>query len=97
MARARPQAWRPRLDDLPLFADDLAIGAVLLGTGRAAEWPNLVPMYERRGFPKVDPVMGGRYVPAVKAFFDVEYGISSVRMSAPDGGERPWKESRRRA
>jgi hypothetical protein len=58
MARAR-QAGHPRLDDLPLFADDLVLGAALLGEARASEWPNLVPMYERRGFPKVDPVMGG--------------------------------------
>jgi hypothetical protein len=29
-------------------------------------------MYERRGFPKVDPDMWGRYVPAIRAFFDGE-------------------------
>jgi hypothetical protein len=95
MARAH-QAGRPRLDDLPLFADDSLLGAALLGEDRASEWRNLVPMYERRGFPKVDPVMGGRYVPAVRAFFDGEYGINNARVSAPDGGERPWKESKRR-
>jgi hypothetical protein len=96
MARAR-RVGCPRFDDLPLFADDLAIGTALLGSGRAGEWPNLVPMYERRGFPKIDPVMGGRYVPAIKAFFDGEYGIGIARVSTPDGGERPWKESKRRA
>jgi hypothetical protein len=96
MARARREE-RPCLDDLPLFADDRAIGAALLGSGRAGEWPNLVPMYERRGFPKIDPVMGGRYVPAVRAFFDGEYGIGSARVSTPDGGERPWNESKHRA
>jgi hypothetical protein len=87
---------RPRLDDLPLFADDQVLGSALLGLRRAGEWTNIVPIYERRGFPKVDAVMGGRYVPAVTAFFDREYGIGSATLSAPDGIERPWKELKRR-
>jgi hypothetical protein len=86
---------RPAIEDLPLFADDIALGLVLLGVRRAGEWSNIVPIYERRGFPKVDPVMGGRYVPAVRAFFDREYGVGGAKLSAPDGIERPWKESRR--
>jgi hypothetical protein len=88
---------RPGLDDLPLFADDQALGSALLGLRRAGEWTSIVPIYERRGFPKVDPVMGGRYVPAVRAFFDREYGIGGAPLSAPDGIERPWKELKRRA
>jgi hypothetical protein len=88
---------RPALDDLPLFADDQALGFALLGAARAREWKNIVPIYERRGFPKVDPVMGGRYVPAVRAFFDREYGIGGAKFSAPDGIERPWKELGHRA
>jgi hypothetical protein len=88
---------RAALDDLPLFADDMALGLALLGVRRGAEWRNIVPIYERRGFPKVDPVMGGRYVPAVRAFFDQEYGIGGAKLSAPDGIERPWKEAKRRA
>jgi hypothetical protein len=88
---------RGALDDLPLFADDQALGAALLGARRAGEWRAIAPIYERRGFPKVDPVMGGRYVPAVRAFFDREYGIGGSTLSAPDGIERPWKELKRRA
>jgi hypothetical protein len=90
---------RPSLDDLPMFADDLAIGQALLGTVRAAEWPSLVPLYEREGFPRIDPVMGGRYVPAVKAFFDRQYGLTQVASTARDGIERPekWNAPKRRA
>jgi hypothetical protein len=88
---------RAVLDDLPLFADDPALGLALLGVRRAGEWKDIVLIYERRGFPKVDPVMGGRYVPAVRAFFDREYGIGGAKLSAPDGIERPWKELRHRA
>jgi hypothetical protein len=88
---------RPVLDDLPLFADDQALGFALLGAHRAGEWKNIVPLYERRGFPRVDPVMGGRYVPAVRAFFDREYGTGGGTLKAPDGIERPWRDSKRRA
>jgi hypothetical protein len=41
--------------------------------------------------------MGGRYVPAVRAFFDREYGTGGGTLNAPDGIERPWKESKRQA
>jgi hypothetical protein len=87
---------RTPLDDLPLFADDAAIGQALLGVARAGEWPSLVPIYERRGFPAIDPIMRGRYVPAVKAFFDLEYGIGGRSLKAVDGVEIPWKDTKRR-
>lgn len=80
---------RAALDTLPLFADDAAIGLALLGAGRANEWRSLAPLYERRGMPKVDEVMGGRYVPAIRAFFDREYGLATATPTAPDGVERP--------
>jgi hypothetical protein len=91
----------PDLDKLPLFADEDAIGAAVLGPKRACEWRALAALYERQGLPKIDEVMGGRYVPAVKAFFDHIYGLygASVVPAAPDGIERPetWKRSKRRA
>lgn len=88
---------RPSLADLPLFASDDAIGTALLGPARACEWKALVGLYERQGFPKIDEVMGGRYVPAVKAFFDQQYGLSSLVPAAPDGIERPeaWTSQKR--
>ena len=81
------------LENLPLFASDAEIGAALLGSKRASEWKVLAPLYERQGFPKVDPVMGGRYVPAIKAFFDKQYGVATLVPAAPDGIDRPetWK------
>ena len=65
---------------------------LLLGSKRACEWKGLAPLYERQGFPKIDPVIGGRYVPAIKAFFDKQYGIATLP-TAPDGIDRPetWK------
>ncbi|QHP69557.1 hypothetical protein EI171_21060 [Bradyrhizobium sp. LCT2] len=77
------------LEDLPLFASEMDISVALMGPGRYTEWRGIVPLLERRGFPKIDGLMGGRYTPAVRAFFDREYGIhgqSSGR--AVDGPER---------
>jgi hypothetical protein len=89
-----------RLDLLPLFADDKALGAVLLGSSRTAEWCQLAPLLEARGMPKIDPLMGGRYVPAVKAFFDRVYGLDNgpAKPIVPDGVEDlgAWKQKSRR-
>jgi hypothetical protein len=74
---------------LPLFATDDVIGAVLLGPERIAEFKEIVPLLEARGFPKVDALMGGRYVPAIRAHFDHQYGLdrSGGQPLAPDGTE----------
>lgn len=37
-------------------------------------WPGLAAVLERSGVPKVDVMMGGRYWPAVQAFFDRRHG-----------------------
>jgi len=91
------------LNTLPWFADDDAIGLALLGPGRIAEWKALAELLERKGLPKADPYVGGRYVPAVKAFFDRQYGIGSADPLQPDGTEdqsvwsRPPKNRKHRA
>jgi hypothetical protein len=51
------------------------------------EWNAKAIVLERHGLPRVDPLMGGRYWPAVCAFFDRRYGISNVEASQPDGEE----------
>lgn len=86
------------LDSLPLFSDDAAIGLALLGPGRADEWRHIAALLERRGLPKIDELLGGRYVPAIKAFFDREYGIRTGELRNPDGKEdlTAWKTARKR-
>ena len=77
-----------RFDALPLFASDEAIGGALLGPGKAGEWSKIAPLLERRGLPKIDALMGGRYTPAVKSFFDAEYRLNvSPSIAMPDGTE----------
>lgn len=92
LSQMRPRRRRSRdeaFDLLPLFKADEAIGAMVLGPGREQEWRQIAPLLEARGLPKVDPMMGGRYVPAVIGFFDHQYGLDhgSVPPLAPDGPE----------
>lgn len=81
------------IDHLPIFADDASIGPALLGRDRAREWAAIAPLLEARGLPKIDALMGGRYVPAVIAYFDHQYGLGGNLPLAPDGIEdfTKWK------
>jgi hypothetical protein len=86
--------------ELPLFAADDLIGAALLGADRVHEFQQMVPLLESRGFPKIDHLMGGRYVPAVVAYFDHQYGLdrSGALPLAPDGRENfdGWRRKPKR-
>lgn len=52
-----------------------------------SDWLAKAPILERDGLPRVDPVMGGRFWPAVKAFWNKRYGLSADQVSQPDGEE----------
>ena len=87
------------LKSLPLFATDTSLGAALLGPDRVSEWLAITPLLEARGMPKVDELMGGRYVRAIIAWFDHEYGLDRGAGTpfAPDGTEdfETWKEKQK--
>jgi hypothetical protein len=89
-----------RFDLLPLFATDAMIGVALLGADRISEWRHMAAMLEAQGLPKIDAAMGGRYVPAIKSFFDRRYGLDrgSDQTLAPDGVEdfESWKKTKKR-
>ena len=80
---------KPRtIEDLPMFAPDDAIAVVFMGPGKTAEWRQIAALLDLPGLPKVDQMMGGRYVPAVKLFFDDEYKLTAgPSLAAPDGPE----------
>jgi hypothetical protein len=88
------------LSTLPLFATDDVLGSALLGPDRVQEFRQMVTLLEPRGFPKIDQLMGGRYVPAVRAFFDHQYGLDrgGVPPLVPDGVEDfdGWKSKQKR-
>jgi hypothetical protein len=72
------------IDRLPLFADDAMIGEAVLGAERKQEFAKLAPSLEPVGLPRMNPLYRGRYVPAVRAFFETEYGRLDV---SPKGRE----------
>ena len=82
------------LDSLPLFAPDNLLGAVLLGPDRVREWRQVAQMLEARGLPKVDQVMGGRYVLRCVLSLIGCMVLSANVPFAPDGVEDfdGWKQ-----
>jgi hypothetical protein len=52
-------------------------------------WRQIAPDLERQGLPKIDPVMKGRFWPAVEAFFRNRHGLGNMVASQPDG-EESW-------
>jgi hypothetical protein len=87
------------LDQLPAFASEDDLATALMGTGKTTAFRQIVPLLERRGFPTIDGLMGGRYVPAVKAFFDREYSVQgAAQVSAPHAPAElgTWKKNAHR-
>ena len=82
------------IDDLPLFSDDESIGEAVLGRERAGEFAGFATLLEHQGMPKVNPFWGGRYVPAVKAFLDMDNGLSTLTPTKSDGMEGAWTKGR---
>lgn len=89
---------RPALtiDRLPLFADDEQIGEAVLGKERAKEFSGLASARERDGMPPVSKFWGGRYVPAVKTFLDVDQGLGGVKPLKENGVEGIWPSNVRK-
>lgn len=51
-------------------------------------WRDIAPALERKGLPRIDPLMRGRFWPAVEAFFRQRHGMSDMMPAAPDGEEK---------
>lgn len=93
---ARPRIIARSLDKLPLFATDADLGAAIMPPGKANEWPVLAKGLEKIGLPLPDPIIGGRYVPAVKAFFDKRAGVRKDGVPGAVDGEEDWTHERNR-
>lgn len=50
-------------------------------------WAAKALVLERDGLPRIDPLMGARYWPAVQAYWNRRYGLSHVEAVALDGLE----------
>ena len=72
-------------DEMPLFPDEATIAVAVLGPKRAKDWPRIAKFLEdKKGLPRVDELMGGRYWPAVVAHFRSRYNMDVV-----DAANRP--------
>jgi hypothetical protein len=79
-----------------LYASEEQIAELILGPNRLRDWKQRVPILERQGMPHIDPLMGGRYLPAVRAFFDRLNGVSDRQVPSRADGSEDWtcKEGR---
>lgn len=84
-ADAESARRRPAVRRQGLFPDESEIARRLSQTPE--EWAGKAAVLERDGLPRIDPVMGGRFWPAVQAYWHRRYGLSTIEASQPDGGE----------
>ena len=68
-----------------LFPGEAVIARRLSQT--PTEWRAKAAVLERHGLPRIDPLMGGRYWPAVQAFWNRKYGLSQLEAHQPEGEE----------
>jgi hypothetical protein len=66
--------------ELALYPDETEIARRVLG-GRSREWAEKAHVLERDGLPKVDPLMGGRFWPAVHRWFLERHGLDVESMA----------------
>jgi hypothetical protein len=76
-------------DNGSLYLSEAAVAQRILGTGALPRWSGLATVLEREGLPRIDPLTGCRYWPAVRAFLDRRNGLSqaSVLPTTADGAE----------
>lgn len=95
--KGKPRSNREENDCL--YASEEKIARRVLGEGKVKQWASLVPTLEREGLPRVDPLFGGRFWPAVRAFFERRHGVSRERrhgvrreqVPSSADGEEVWK------
>jgi hypothetical protein len=64
------------MDQMPLYPDEAMIAVAVLGAKRAKNWSRIATYLEdKHGLPRVDELMGGRFWPAVDAYFRARHGI----------------------
>jgi hypothetical protein len=79
--------------EMPLFATDAQIGAVLFGKEHAARFAKIAPRLEAKGLPLPCELHDNRrYLPAVLQWYAARYGVDVTRL--PGRGEvKPWRKT----
>lgn len=78
-------ARRVAQSDLGLFPTEEEVARRLSQDPKA--WGAKATVLERDGLPRIHPIMGGRYWPAVVAFWNRQYGLISGGPVVLDGRE----------
>jgi hypothetical protein len=73
-----------------LYPSENEIARCVLGRN-AKQWPTLAPLWEREGLPRIDPLVGCRYWPAVKAWHDRRNGLRRDQVPVSADGEEHWQ------
>jgi len=77
------------MDQMPLYPDEAMIAVAVLGSKRAKQWSSIARFLEdKHGLPRIDELMGGRYWPAVLAYFQQRNNMDLIE------GIRPATSSR---
>ena len=74
-----------------LYLSEPEIAYLVLPSTKAQEWPNIAAVLEREGLPRIDPIMGGRYWLAVRAWLDRRHGLRKGNVAATADGEESWQ------
>jgi hypothetical protein len=66
-----------------LFPTEAELAVLVLGK-RAKEWPAKAKfLTDKEGLPPIDPIMGGRFWPAVVEYFRIRQGVRLVDRQLP--------------
>lgn len=77
-------------DNSPLYLSEAAIADRVLGQNSKARWESVAALWEREGLPRIDPLTGCRYWPAVRMFLDRRHGLGQGVLPATADGAENW-------
>jgi len=77
-------------DNSPLYLSEASIAARVLGPKAQKQWDALAAIWEREGLPRIDPMTGCRYWPAVREFLDRRHGLGQRVLPATVDGVENW-------
>ncbi|MER9596671.1 MULTISPECIES: hypothetical protein [unclassified Mesorhizobium] len=77
-------------DNTPLYLSEATIAQRVLGAKSKVQWAAVAAVWEREGLPRVDPITGYRYWPAVRAFLDRRHGLHQSHLPTSVDGVENW-------
>ncbi|MDR9782269.1 hypothetical protein [Rhizobium redzepovicii] len=77
-------------DNNPLYLSEASIAQRVLGPKNRTAWDALAAVWEREGLPRIDPMTGCRYWPAVRAFLDRRHGLHQSSLPSTVDGAENW-------